>query len=181
MNSVAYEVISLKLHWRELGERPEGVRLQETVDIPALAKENRQLVACTPIEVDVHASAASGIALVRGDLKTKATYRCSRCLCDFSEDLHVPFDEQFMKTDKLENGDDMDDEERFQVVGDEFELEPYLEQAMNLALPYSPVCRQDCAGLCPVCGVNRNEGTCSCNTERIDPRLADLAKFFEQS
>jgi len=179
MNSVAYEVISLKLHWRDLRESSEGVKVQESLELPSLVKENRQLIACEPIGVDVQGTSASGTALVEGDLKTRATYRCSRCLCDFSEDLHVPFQENFVQVDKVEEGDEEDDEDRVRVAGEGFDLTPYIEQALNLALPYSPVCRQDCAGLCPVCGINRNEGTCSCNTERIDPRLADLAKFFE--
>jgi uncharacterized protein len=179
MNSVAYEVISLKMRWRDLRDRTDGVRLQEVVEMPNLVKENRLLIACEPFQADLHGTEASGVALVRGVLKTRATYRCSRCLCDFSEDLHVPIAEQFVQVDELPNdGDETDDEERIPVVGDTIDLSPYLEQGANLALPYSPLCREECAGLCPECGVNRNEVKCSCNTERIDPRLADLAKFF---
>ncbi|MGB8957081.1 MAG: YceD family protein [Tumebacillaceae bacterium] len=169
----------MKLRWRDLRERSEGVNLQESVELPNLVKENRQLVAAKPIQADLHGIEASGVGIVQGNLTTQATYRCSRCLCDFSEELHVPFDESFLQVDKVPGDQEGDEEERIPVVGDTIDLTPYLEQAVNLALPYSPVCREDCAGLCPECGVNRNEVTCSCNTERIDPRLADLAKFFE--
>lgn len=183
MNSVAYEVISLKLSWRELRERSEGVTLQETVELPNLVKENRQLIKLEPVRAVLHGTEASAVALLQGSLQSKATYRCSRCLTDFSEDLHVPFDEHFMQVteDKLsaEEGTDYDDDRNL-IVGEQFDLVPYLEQAINLALPYRPLCNQDCAGLCPQCGVNLNEASCSCQTERIDPRLADLAKFFEK-
>jgi uncharacterized protein len=183
MNSVAYEVISLKLRWRDLRDRSEGVTLQDSVELPNLVKENRQLISCEPIHVDLHGTEEmSNMALFQGDLKANATFRCSRCLCDFTEGLHVPFNEHFVQVseDELSAGDGTDEEDRIPVIGDTIDLTPYLEQAVNLALPYSPLCRQDCAGLCPECGVNRNEETCSCNTERIDPRLADLAKFFEK-
>jgi uncharacterized protein len=183
MNSVAYEVISLKLHWRDLQERSEGVQVQESVEMPNFVKENRQVIACDPFHATIEGKLeAKGVANVQGDLKTQATYRCSRCLCDFSEALHVPFTEQFVQVsgDKPSAQDGEEDEDdRIEVVGDTIDLTPYLEQAVHLALPYRPLCKQDCAGLCPECGVNRNEETCSCNTERIDPRMADLAKFFE--
>lgn len=183
MNSVAYEVISLKMRWRDLRDHSEGVTLQDSVELPSLVKENRQLIACEPFRVDLHGTESLGDAFLQGDLKSLATYRCSRCLSDFTEDLHVPFTEHFVQVsdeDKLAAFEGTDEEDRIPVVGDVIELTPFLEQAVNLALPYSPLCRQDCAGLCPECGVNRNEEQCSCNTERIDPRLADLAKFFEQ-
>jgi uncharacterized protein len=183
MNSVAYEVISLKLSWRELRERSEGVSLQETVELPNLVKENRQLIQLDPVRVELHGTEASGIGTLRGNLKGKAVYRCSRCLNDFPEELHVPFDEHFMQVteDKLSAVEGIEyEDDRIPVVGEQIDLVPFLEQAINLALPYRPLCNQDCAGLCPQCGVNLNEATCSCKTERIDPRLADLAKFFEK-
>lgn len=181
MNSVAYEVISLKLRWRDLRESTNGVHIQESVELPTLVKENRQLITMTPLQVDLHGEETAGIGMVQGNLQTQATYRCSRCLCDFSEELHVPFAEQFVQVeeDELSDAEASMVEDRTPVVGDVIDLTPYVEQEMALALPYSPLCKQDCAGLCPECGVNRNEETCSCNTERIDPRLADLAKFFE--
>jgi uncharacterized protein len=185
MNSVAYEVISLKLRWRDLQESSEqGVQLQESVAIPNVVKENRQVIALEPFRANLTGILETkGVATVQGDLESQATYRCSRCLCDFSEALHVPFTEHFVQVagDKPSAQDGEEDEDdRIQVVGDTIDLTPYLEQAAHLALPYRPLCKQDCAGLCPECGVNRNEETCSCNTERIDPRLADLKKFFEK-
>ena len=169
----------MKLRWRDLRERSEGVRLQESVEWPNLVKENRQLIAVEPFQADLLGTEASGIGQVEGELNSRATYRCSRCLCDFSEELHVPIDEHFIQVDELSDEEGADDEDRIPVVV-QLIAQDQLEQAVNLALPYTPLCREDCAGLCPECGVNRNEVTCSCNTERIDPRLADLAKFFEK-
>jgi uncharacterized protein len=183
MNSVAYEVISLKLRWRDLRESSEGVTLRESIELPNVVKENRQVISLEPFEARLHGTEATGIALVEGEMKSRATYRCSRCLTDFSDELHVPITEQFVQVtaDELAaEQEEPDDHDRIRVKGDVIALLPVLEQAVNLALPYRPLCRQDCAGLCPECGVNRNEETCSCNTERIDPRLADLAKFFEK-
>lgn len=181
MNSVAYEVISLKLRWRDLQESSEGVRLNETIELPNLVKEHRQLIACEPFQVDLRGTGEMNAAVVEGVLKSRAKFRCSRCLTDFTEELNVPFLEHFVQAeDELSAEEGADEEDRIPVLGDTIEMTPYLEQVVNLALPHTPLCRQDCAGLCSECGVNRNESACSCKTERIDPRMADLAKFFEK-
>ncbi|HEU4963064.1 MAG TPA: DUF177 domain-containing protein [Bacilli bacterium] len=171
----------MKLRWRDLRESSTGVHLNETIELPNLVKENRQLIACEPFQVDLHGTEESKIGHVEGTLKSKATFRCSRCLTDYSEDLIVPFEEDFVQAeDELAVEDGADEADRIPVLGETIDLVPHLEQTVNLALPYTPLCREECAGLCSECGVNRNETACACKTERIDPRLADLAKFFEQ-
>ena len=57
---------------------------------------------------------------------------------------------------------------------DQIDLNELLREQFYLALPMKPLCREDCAGLCPQCGTNLNTGTCQCTTEWEDPRLAPL-------
>jgi len=49
-----------------------------------------------------------------------------------------------------------------------------MREQFFLALPMKPLCREDCKGLCPVCGINRNRETCTCQSEWVDPRLEPL-------
>jgi uncharacterized protein len=172
------EVISLNIQWRDVRDPSAELHLHETMTFPNIVKEIGHVVAMSPVEVDLCASMHDDSCYVRGTLSADVTYRCSRCLQEFVERLDVPFRERFVKAAQ-EVVDDED--ERIAVVGEEIDLEPWMEQAIILALPYRPLCEQECAGLCPVCGMNRNESSCNCNDERIDPRLADLAKFFEQN
>ena len=65
------------------------------------------------------------------------------------------------------------DEDAYPLVDDELDLEPLVRDAVLLELPLAPLCREDCAGLCPQCGANRNEGACGCAAPR-DPRWATL-------
>ncbi|MGH7858258.1 MAG: YceD family protein [Candidatus Binatia bacterium] len=58
--------------------------------------------------------------------------------------------------------------------GEEVDLSPLLREEMLLSLPTRPLCREDCSGLCPRCGKNRNTAPCACSEERLDPRLAPL-------
>ncbi len=59
------------------------------------------------------------------------------------------------------------------------DLEPVLRDAAMLDLPFIPLCREDCAGLCPTCGVNLNDDPDHGHGEAIDPRWADLADWAE--
>ena len=65
------------------------------------------------------------------------------------------------------------DEELYPIVDETIDLGPLARDAVVLELPMAPLCREDCAGLCPQCGANRNEGDCGCVAPR-DPRWANL-------
>lgn len=164
------------LSWREVHDHSEGMHLRQSVELPNLVKENRQIIALGPVDVDLHAQVVSDTLTVNGKLSSPVTYRCSRCLTDFKDELSTSISEQFIRANDSELDED---DERNPVTGDAIELDPYLEQEILLAMPYTPVCKESCAGLCPECGINRNEHVCDCKTERIDPRLADLAKLLK--
>lgn len=165
------------LRWRDVNDQPNGITLQETMQFPDLVKQNAQIAAMEPVHVNLHARVVSQTLHVEGKLQTEVTYICSRCLTEHRDELSADFAEEFIRgnADQLAEND-----ERIPFSGDEIDLDPYLEQELLLAIPYTPICKEDCAGLCPVCGTNRNETACECKTERIDPRLADLAKLLEK-
>lgn len=60
---------------------------------------------------------------------------------------------------------------------DKIDLGEVVREQLYLALPMKPLCQEDCKGLCPVCGVNRNRETCTCQQEWVDPRMAALAEW----
>jgi len=66
-----------------------------------------------------------------------------------------------------------DDEETYLVENDFVDLAPLVHDAIFLDLPLAPLCREGCLGLCPYCGIDRNEATCDCQAP-IDPRWATL-------
>jgi uncharacterized protein len=66
-----------------------------------------------------------------------------------------------------------EDLDTFAFDGEKIDLEPVFREQFVLAVPFAPLCREDCKGLCPQCGIDRNSGTCSCE-KPIDPRLAAL-------
>lgn len=107
---------------------------------------------------------------ITGIMKTK----CSRCITPIEHIFQTPFDEQFAELPTEEES------EIHTFHGGKIELNPYFQQTTLLEMPQIFTCEDTCKGLCPTCGVNWNEQICSCNNERIDPRLADLALLFNQ-
>jgi uncharacterized protein len=69
------------------------------------------------------------------------------------------------------------EDDAYRVGGTEIDLEPMLRDALTLALPLNPVCREDCAGLCAHCGKDLNEGACDCVEDTTDPRWEALASL----
>ena len=113
---------------------------------------------------------------VRGLAKSTGCYVCSRCLEPMSCDLEVPFSERY-----LAEGSESDDEDIVFYSGDEIDIQDLIRESLLLAEPLTPVCKEECQGLCLVCGMNLNETTCSCDRTPVDPRLAVLNELLLKS
>jgi uncharacterized protein len=83
-------------------------------------------------------------------------------------------------TDEAHRAVETEEQEIHLIKGSVLDLTPYIREAVLLQVPYIPVCREDCQGLCPKCGINKNTDACNCQIEVIDPRLAALQDFFDQ-
>lgn len=156
------------------------VHIHETYQAEGLVRDRSDIHEVGPIDVDLTAFAESLDQIgVRGKLTTTLSISCTRCLAPHSETIVVPFEEHFKLTEPKGLPAD-DEDEVIQVTDDRVDLKPYVEEAVIVHLPYAPLCKEDCKGLCPTCGVNRNEIGCGCSNERIDPRLAGLKDFFNK-
>ena len=130
----------------------------------------------SPVRGDLRAESVVEGILVTGRARGSGSYKCARCLIDLSEDIAIELCELFVAPGHEESSD----EDSYKVSGKEIHLEPMLRDAMALALPLNPVCREDCAGLCAGCGKNLNEEDCVCSHDEIDPRWAELALVRER-
>lgn len=119
--------------------------------------------------------------LVIGNVRTQVKVVCSRCLK--LVDLVVSFDmedEFFPKVDVISGLPVSLPDEPGSFCIDEnhiLDLSEAVRQYLLLAIPMKPLCQPDCAGLCPVCGSNLNQGTCSCSRRTRDQRWSKLEKF----
>ncbi len=115
--------------------------------------------------------------LVNGWVDVKVEQSCARCLKQFELPLHVPFEERFYPTMDIITGHPLppiEEEDVFPInEHHEVDLTEPVRQALLLALPMVPLCKEDCAGLCSQCGHDLNLGPCSCEPE-VDDRLSVL-------
>jgi uncharacterized protein len=117
---------------------------------------------------------------IRGTLHVRLCMDCSRCL--EPADLTVGGDFTYtLVPDQMETSDDLElcaeDLEIVGYKGDFIDLAPMICEQIVLLAPMKVLCGQDCRGLCPCCGENRNVVTCNCQTGIVDERLAVLKKF----
>ena len=116
-----------------------------------------------------------------GDFSTRIELSCSRCLEPVVADLKGKFDLLYrpLGVDQRKSGEEIeitaDDVEIGYYRGNGLLLEDVLKEQVLLQLPLKPLCREDCKGLCPKCGANRNAAVCGCSTDITDARWAALA------
>jgi len=108
---------------------------------------------------------------------------CARCLKPFDAKIEVESEEEFHPTVDISSGRVAPDtgEDKALIIDEQhiLDLTEIMRQAIILALPITPLCQQDCAGLCPICGVNINEKRCTCEDIDIDPRWDALSALIE--
>ena len=128
--------------------------MHETVASPArIGLEMIGIAPGAPLDLDLRVESVSEGVLVSGTLSAPITGECSRCLTPFTERIDVDLTELFAYPDSLTESTTEEDEVG-RVVNDFVDLrQPILELPVGLELPFSPVCRTDCPGRCPKCGV----------------------------
>jgi uncharacterized protein len=128
------------------------------------------------VALDLRFEAVSEGVLVTGSAVAPLTGECARCLDPVTSTVEVGFQELYRYLP--DPGDDEDDgEDRF-LDGDFLDLEPAFRDAVVLALPLSPLCRDDCPGLCAECGAKLADvGPEHGHGDKVDPRWGLLAKL----
>jgi uncharacterized protein len=138
-------------------------------------------------ELELYGDGADGGHLfAAGTFKGDLTVACSRCVnpvklvideklrVTFMPRAEVPEDDAEAPADEDEGAEvAADDIDVFPYDGERIDLEPLFREQFVLTVPYAPLCAEDCKGLCPQCGIDRNSASCKCEPP-IDPRLAPL-------
>ncbi|MFH5183080.1 YceD family protein [Paenibacillus sp. TAB 01] len=172
-------MILLFIRLKELAKKANTVHINETIDLTDVLKNRKDLLSFGPLQVNLQARPLEeGKAEVTGELGIDVEQECSRCLNPVKQRLEIPFHETFALAADESEPDDEDDDTHY-VTDEKIELMPYLIENVLLDLPFVPLCDENCQGLCPTCGTNRNESSCECKNDKVDPRLAGLADFFK--
>lgn len=155
----------LRVNARELLRTPGSVReIDADVEAAALGIDDERVTG--PIVVDLHAVSSIDGIVVSGEIAIPWAVPCRRCLTEVGGRAVVDVEELYQ--------DEALDEEAFVIEGDQIDLAPAVREHVLIELPDGPLCRVDCAGICPVCGIDRNQGSCDCDTSVRDARWAAL-------
>jgi uncharacterized protein len=169
-----------------VAEATRGLAMREALGAPA----DDPNAGSGSLVLDLYSEGAHVFA--SGRITGHVIVACSRCI----EPVKLAFDEQlrvtFLPQAELPTPDEKaaaaasksadeddgvaiteDDLDLFGYDGEVIDLEPLVREQFVLAVPYSPLCSEDCRGLCPQCGTNRNLSSCTCEGPG-DPRLAGL-------
>jgi len=165
------------LDTHELGRRPGSMRrVQRTVPAPEdLGTDVIGVPAGDDVELDLRLEAVMEGVLVSGSVRARVVGECVRCLDEVVDDVDVSVQELYVYPGRAEvaeeNGDD--EEDVHELDGDLVDVEPALRDALVTALPFQPLCRDDCPGLCSVCGAHLADDP-QHSHDTIDPRWAAL-------
>lgn len=141
-----------------------GARRAVHVEIPGseLGGVAGSRLSAAPLVVDVWLERIPDGVVVHGTVTGEYESECSRCLAPVREQFEDPIRELF-EEDPIEG-------ETYPLGRDDLDLELPVRDTVLLDLPAAPLCREDCAGLCPTCGIDRNEAACDCDPNPPDPR-----------
>ena len=171
----------LVLDTRELGRRP-GSQRQMTRIVPAPADLGIDVLGVpegSPVDLDLRLEAVMEGVLVSGSATVGLSGECARCLEPIRDEITVDLQELFVYPDQHASARDHGDgelaDETSRLEDDLLDLEPPLRDAVVLALPFQPLCREDCPGLCVDCGARLADDPDHAHDDAVDPRWASLA------
>lgn len=125
-----------------------------------------------PIKADVIMENTGETLAGRAKISTKLALSCGRCLEEFTFpllfELHLMAAERSVYED---NG------EMILIEDEQADIMPRIEEEIFSLIPFNPLCSEDCKGLCPFCGINKNLQNCSCEKIDIDPRWQKLKEW----
>jgi uncharacterized protein len=177
--------------------RQAGSALTQTRTVPAPENVRLELIGVpvgADVALEVRFEAVSEGVLATGTVTAPLAGECARCLAPLTSTVTAGFQELYLyadgrhdkhdkhdRHDKYDEHEEQDDEERH-LHGDLLDLEPAFRDAVVLALPMSPLCREDCPGLCAECGAPlADAGPGHRHDEAADPRWAALKQLDDQA
>ncbi|MBI1355925.1 MAG: DUF177 domain-containing protein [Acidobacteria bacterium] len=172
----------LRIDVRELEHRPVEFDLAFTskeLDLPDNWSLPGELRAEGSAELLDHSG--SRTLRVKGRLEGQVAGECARCLTTFTQPADQNLDLYFYPADAIDRSEEVavsaDDLDYGFYEDNGILLSEVVGEQLQLWLPMRPLCREDCRGICPECGGNRNEKECSCEDRKVDPRWEALQQL----
>jgi len=172
----------------DIKERGLSLELIEAFDhFPALNElhADGEAVFIQPLDIRVMARKFEGMVIVEGSVATAVRLQCCRCLQEFEQSLDATFSVTYARhlPDAEAGADDGEVELQAEDLGmlafegDQIDLTESVQEQVVMAMPFKPLCREDCLGLCSQCGADLNAGKCGCRDQEMGGKFAALKDF----
>jgi uncharacterized protein len=132
-----------------------------TEPLPPVEKGHDRVEVIGPVHSEIVLKEAGGTIMASGTLTTDVALTCSRCINVYTQHVEQKFSEVYRQHRDFNRLDpeDREEEQAFAIDENKIDLTPLLTQTLVLAVPFKPLCREECPGLCPVCGEALENGT----------------------
>lgn len=139
--------------------------------------EAYRIISQTPLTLHM-SYIENGKMKLTGSLKLVADLQCDRCLKSVETAIEVSIEREIYAPDREDLDGDLLEDQSF-MDGYQLDLDALLQEEICMNWPLKILCKDDCKGICRVCGKDLNEGECGCDTFVPDPRMAAIADLFK--
>ena len=130
-----------------------------------------------PVELRI-ANQENKNLLIQGTVDIEVAIPCGRCLEEVPTSIHFDIDKTLTISDNAIIDEEM--EETDYLIGFELDVDKFVYAEILVNWPMKVLCKDDCEGICKVCGMNLNKGACDCQRTELDPRMAAIQDIFNK-
>ncbi len=165
---------------RALKSDGKAVKAEASVEIREVvsAGERFPVVQTAPVSLEI-VNIGNKKLQITGDTCVTVRIPCSRCLEDVDVPIALSFEKEadmaMSESDRIQALD-----EQIYIVGYNLDVDKLVYSELLVNWPSKVLCREDCKGICSICGTNLNQNTCGCREERLDPRMAKFQEVFNK-
>lgn len=160
-------------------KKSRGKRVEITFfeKLPPLPVENERIKPFREAEYRLSLTNAGNTIAVDGTIQVGLLVQCNRCLKIFVYPMEAQFQETYYDRNLPQPGGTKSDWVPF--TGDQIDIAHEVVQSILVNLPMRFICREDCRGLCAICGADLNNMPCNCKRDELDPRMAKLKDLLK--
>ena len=167
------------------GLEEQGGKFSRVYEVDELPLDDEEVRLVEPAEIQGRARRVWTEVELRGRVSAKLEVPCGRCLNPVEVPISTGFTERFVRAVSwaADEQHELQEEDLNLAVfdGEAIELEDLVREEILLAIPAQVLCREECKGLCPTCGIDRNAGSCQCEDSNGDSRWEKLKELQSPS
>lgn len=178
---IIYEVNEMQIKVASLDQIGSAISFDQVVAVSRFSQILSVGRDHSPVRVEGTVTKTKSGFMITVKAAMSLTLTCTRCLSPFRYEIETDYADEFVPIEPKKGESDDPFEDVLSVYqGEKIDITALVSELVLVAIPMKIICKQDCQGLCPQCGQNLNERSCSCIIDRPDPRLAKLADLLKK-